>query len=244
MELLLKYVVLWIKQLMEKIQIQPILPEEFPTLINFDNTYFRELIKGISLPISAMPVSFTLEELAAAFQNNNPLAWIFINKEPVGYFWFEPQISALHISGLVIKPNFYGLGISQYILDLAEKIAKEQFLKCCRLKVMPLNGRAVHAYLKCGYQITNYSDCVYDSHHLVSLRFIMEKAFTKRETNFLIDECEINCSDYEKLKDIIDRKYVGTGLIRASNNNSLENKLRFELKDIKKSCTPSCLKGP
>jgi len=111
----------------------------------------------------------------------------------------------------------------------AEEKAKEYQLKSCNLLAIPLNGRAVNAYLKYGYKIIQCALASYfGPEYPDSYRFIMEKKLNQKKSNFAIGHQEVICTDYELMNDLTNQGYVGIKLIRSSSQNNEENKILFE----------------
>ncbi len=202
---------------------------ELNDVIDFDNQYLMNALTELGISKEHLPPSLTLHDLDQALSRKDALNWIFVDNNVAGYYWFELKPSHLYISGLAIKPNFQGMGLIQWILRLADEKAKEHTLNSCRLIVIPLNGRAVSAYLKDGYQIIQ---CALASHfgaeYPDSYRFIMEKNLLSKEPGTATDSREVICTEYEKMKDLTDQGYVGIQLIRSPNQNDNENKIVFK----------------
>ncbi|TAK76823.1 MAG: GNAT family N-acetyltransferase [Gammaproteobacteria bacterium] len=214
---------------MENINTQSINRDDFAKLIDFDNRHLINAMKEMQLPPQQLPPALTQEELEKAVERNDVLKWVFVDDELAGYFWLEQKVNYLYISGVAIKENFHGIGLSQYILNLAEEKTKELHLSSCKLAVIPLNGRAVNAYLKHGYKIITCVTAFFGPHYPDSFRFIMEKNLAPDEkASVPRDGQAVSCADYTQLKNATDRGYVGVRLIRSESNNNVENKIWFE----------------
>jgi len=199
-------------------------------IIDFDNRYLINMLIELEIPKEQLPSSLTINDIEQAILRGDVLEWIVIDNELAGYYWFEFKPDYLYIAGLAIKPNFQGMGLLQRILRSAEEKADEHQLKSCRLLVIPLNGRAVNAYLKYGYKIITCNLASYfGPQYPHSYRFTMEKNLSFQEnTGIAIDSREIICTDYELIKNLTDQGYVGVELIRSSNQHNKENKILFK----------------
>jgi ribosomal protein S18 acetylase RimI-like enzyme len=213
---------------MKDIRIVPINPGELQKLIAFDNQYFINMLKEQGVSAKDRPAEFTVDELEKAFYRKDILNWVFNNDELAGYFWFELKSDHLYIPGIVIKENFYGKGIGQYVLDLAEEQAKETNLSLCKLAVIPLNGRALNLYFKQGYKITYCLSNFSGSENPGSFHLIMEKNLLGiNQVNTISERLTIICTDYNKLEAVLENGYIGTSISSQSDNN-FENKIGFE----------------
>jgi ribosomal protein S18 acetylase RimI-like enzyme len=57
----------------------------------------------------------------------------------------------LHISTLIVAPNFQGQGVAQQLMDTAVDFAREQGVSQLRLNVYEFNRRAIAFYEKEGF---------------------------------------------------------------------------------------------
>jgi ribosomal protein S18 acetylase RimI-like enzyme len=198
-------------------------------IVDFDNRYLIDVFIELEIPKEQLPPSLTINDLNQAISRCDVLEWIFYDRDLAGYYWFELKPDHLYIAGLAIKPNFQGMGLVQWILKTAEEKAKEHQLKSCKHLAIPLNGRAVNAYLKYGYKITACKLASYfGPEYPNSYRFIMEKNLLSKEHDVPIDSQEIVCIDYELMENLTEQGYVGVQLIRADNQNDKENKIIFK----------------
>lgn len=78
---------------------------------------------------------------------------------------------------------------------------------------MPENGRAMNAYFKFDYQITAYNSDYFGTQYPNKFRLIMEKRLDPPLSNLLAPKCEIVCTHHEALKKVIDKGYIGVGII-------------------------------
>ncbi len=202
---------------------------DFNDIVDFDNQYLINVFIELGIPKEQLPPSWTINELDQAILRGDVLEWIFVGNELAGYYWFELKPDHLYIAGLALKPQFRGIGLVQWILHSADAKVKEQQLNSCKLLVIPLNGRAVNAYLKYGYKIIA---CKFESffgpEHPKSYRFIMEKNLLLKESEVVIDSLEIVCTDYELMRDLTEKGYVGVEIIRSYHKNDRENKIIFK----------------
>ncbi len=209
---------------------QPIARNELPKLITFDNEHIQNVMLEYGVPINQLAPTLTEAELETAYRRNDELAWIYINDhdEIAGYCWFEPKADSLYLAGIAIRREFFGRGICQHILNYAEQVAQERGLLKCSLAVIPLNGRAIKAYLKHGYQIVRCVPAFFGIEHPDTLRFVMEKHFILSQVKRrIISKRTIVCTDTQQLQKAIDSGYVGIGIVQPQNNNNFENKIIF-----------------
>ena len=205
-----------------------ILKSEFLELIEFDKIHFYQAMKDINLPDDVLPPFFTEVDIKKGSSRGDLIEWIIVNDHiKCGYLWFEVKLDCLFIVGVLIQQEFHGLGIAQYILELAEKKARAANLNLCRLAVIPMNRRAIKCYLNEGYRIVGYVSAIWGPKYPNTSRFIMEKSLASEpaEVSF-IDTIEIVCTDKEKVKKIIDSGYIGAGLVRGKNNT--DNRIVFK----------------
>jgi len=198
-------------------------------IIDFDNRYLINTLIELDIPKEQLPPSLTINDLEQAILRGDVLKWLLIDNDLAGYYWFEFKPDYLYIAGLAIKPDFQGIGLIQQILCSADEEAKEHQLKSCRLLVIPLNGRAINAYLKYGYKIITCNLASYfGPQYPNSYRFIMEKHLFIKELDTAMDSREIICTDYELMKKLTDQGYVGVQLIRSPSQNNNKNKIIFK----------------
>ncbi len=201
---------------------------ELDEIVDFDNRYLMNAFIELGIPAEQLPPSLKLNDLDQSILRSDVLDWVFVDNTLAGYYWFEIKPDHLYIAGLAIKPNFKGKGLVQQILVLADKKATENKLQSCKLLTIPLNGRAVNAYLKYGYKIIQCALASYfEPEYPDSYRFLMEKNLIPTE-NVAIDHREVICTDYELMKDLTERKYIGVKLIQSSNQDNEENQILFE----------------
>jgi GNAT superfamily N-acetyltransferase len=203
-----------------KISTKPVLKNEFLELIEFDKIHFYQSMKNMGLPHDILPPFFTEIDVEKSHYRGDQIEWILVNDDiKAGYFWFEIKLDCLFIVGIAIQREFYGLGIGQYILKLAEKKARDANLTLCRLLVIPMNGRAIKCYLNYGYHIVQYVTAAWGPKYPNTFRLIMEKSLSNTPTKVSSpDTIEIICTDKEKIKRVIDSGYLGDELVRQENN--------------------------
>jgi len=211
-----------------KIKTRQIKLSELYDLIDFDKIYLLDVMKKIGVKESKCAPLLTHDEILLAYNRKDILLWIFVNDNLAGYMWREKRSDCLFGAGIAIKPEYYGSGLSNYIINLTEKIAKESNLTTCRLAVIPINYRVVGAYMKHGYRIVECISAYAGSKYPDTFRCIMEKKLQKINNENILDRCEVLCSDEYKLQEMTDRGYVGVGLIRKNNENLTDNKIVFE----------------
>lgn len=211
------------------IKSRPIEFHELPDLIEFDRLHLVDVMKNLGIAESKCPPALEYNEIATAHHRGDILLWLLVDNQLVGYLWRIKQPDCLFSAGAAIKKEFYGLGLSRYIIELTEQIAKEAGLAVSRIAVIPENGRAVNAFMKHGYQITAYTSAYFGSQYPNTFRCIMQKNFCENTNKeIVIDSCEVFCSDEKNIKKMIDAGYIGTYLIRSTDKNLSHNKIKFK----------------
>lgn len=216
------------KDFILKISTKPILKNEFPELIEFDKIHFLQYMKTAGLNQDELPPLFTEVDIEKDYDRGDQIEWIIVNDHiKGGYFWFEIKSDCLFIVGVAIQQAFYGLGMAQYVLELAEKKARYANLTLCRLVVIPMNGRAIKCYLDNGYRIVKFVSAFWGSQYPNTSRFIMEKSLSDIPAKVsLTDTIEIICTDKKNIQKVLDSGYIGVQLIRGKNN--ADNRIIFK----------------
>jgi ribosomal protein S18 acetylase RimI-like enzyme len=209
-----------------QIATRPICKNEFSSLIEFDDIYLQKSMNEAGVPLLQLAPSLTIHELEDAYKRKDVLAWVLIDNDVVGYFWFEKKSNSLYISGIAIKKEFQGYGIVQYILKLAEEHAMKNYLSKCTLSVHPLNGPAINVYLKHNYIVVNAISSFFGLNYPDSFRLILEKALTCK-IQYSDKSYEVLCNDNDGLNNAINNGYVGISLIRSDNKSNSCNKICF-----------------
>lgn len=211
----------------DMITYQAIKIDEISALIDFDNLYLRDALAKMGIPMQQLPPSLLVDEVKTALDRNDDIQWIMVDKKLAGYVWFQKKLDCIDISGVALHPDFQGMGLLPQILDAAEQKAHNARLSLCKLAVIPLNGRAIRAYLKHGYKITQCVEGFFGPEHPESFRFIMEKNLSENKNENFSEGYEIICSDYQGLKKATDNSYIGIRIIRSENSANAENKISF-----------------
>lgn len=210
------------------IKTRPVEFHELPELIEFDKLHLVDVIRNLGIAESKCP-ALEYDEIVTAYHRGDIFLWLLIDENLAGYMWRIKQPDCLFSAGAAIKKEFYGLGLSQYIVDLTEKIAKASGLALSRVAVIPENGRAVNAFMKNGYQITAYVLSYFGPRYPNTFRCIMQKNFSENKDNkIVIDSCEVLCTNETAIKQIIDAGYIGTRFIRSIDKDPSKNKIFFE----------------
>lgn len=207
---------------------QPITLSQIPLLIDFDHVYLRNAMEKTGVPDQQLPPLLTMNELEVGLNKNDYLQWLFVNNTLAGYVWIEKKMDCIYIAGVALKPEFHGQGLIQMILHVTEQIANENNLSICRLAAIPLNGRAINAYLKWGYKITACVEAFFGDQYPDSFRFILEKNLLDNKMQEYSEQCEIYCYENEKLKHATDNGYVGISLIASEKFDNAKNKILFK----------------
>jgi hypothetical protein len=185
-------------------------------------------MKEEGVPLLQLAPSLTIHELEEAYIRKDVLAWVLVDNNIVGYFWFEKKPESLYISGVAIKKEFQGQGIVQYILKLAEEYSRKNYFSKCTLSVHPLNGPAINVYLKHNYIVVNAISSFFGPKYPDSFRLILEKALTTTcKIQYSDKSYDVSCHDENGLKNAINNGYVGINLIKSDNKSNSYNKICF-----------------
>lgn len=209
------------------IKLNSVTLEETDELIQFDQAYLRHYLVEIGIAADNLPFIFSREEIAEGLSQGDQIEWLIVDdKVKAGYFWFQKRKDCLFINGIALKPEFYGKGLAQYALRIAEQNALSAQLKYCRLAVTPINSRALKCYFKAGYCVMQYVSAYFGSEHPNTFRLIMVKSL---DSELLLTSgyknLEISCEDQTGQKEAIDKGYVGIGIIHSNS----EYKIIFTL---------------
>ncbi|CDZ77251.1 hypothetical protein BN59_01533 [Legionella massiliensis] len=200
------------------IETQTIKPKDFPLLIEFDRIHLIEVMSELGIEASRCPPVLTNDELLSAYNKQDILLWLLVNKEIVGYLWREKRPNCLFGMGAAIKKEFYGLGLSEYFIKLTEQIAKEHALQYCQLAVIPQNGRVISTYMKHGYKIVKTVPAYLGAEYPDTFRCIMEKNLSETTSNLkTVNRCTVSALDDEQLTQLTNNGYVGTCFIKGTN---------------------------
>lgn len=104
--------------------------------------YLEKSIKAIDL---------TLPQFRQKFETVGTVFGIYLDDDPVGFYWIESRGEALHIHGLVLKTVFHGRGIGGYVLDEIERKHGGD-KKIIELGVYNRNTAALELYKRKGYR--------------------------------------------------------------------------------------------
>ena len=108
-------------------------------------SYHGKVLKSLNFPmVESMFAVIELPQLLQFFYRSLPLIRI---KEAAADEYF--------INNMAIFPEFRGQGIGKFLMNLAQKRAKESGLNKCALTVEIKNSRAVELYQYLGYQIVD-----------------------------------------------------------------------------------------
>lgn len=207
------------------IETKSITSDEITQLIDYDHVHLQLAMNQSGLSKEELAPPLTHNEIIQAYNRKDILKWILFDKQLAGYFWFQIKSDCLYINAIAIDKKFQGKGIVQYVLTLADKIAGEH-LSRCSLSVSPMNGRALNAYLKFGYQIVDAVSSFFGHHYPNTFRLVMEKSQLNGKKK-IIDEFDVSCINYEKLKNTISSGYIGVGLIVSESGRNDQNMIHF-----------------
>lgn len=200
------------------IETQTITPSDFSYLIEFDRIHLINVMKELGVKTSRCPPVLTNDELLFAYNKKDILLWLLVNKEIAGYIWREKRPNCLFGMGAAIKKEFYGLGLSQYFINLTEQIAREHSLQYCQLAVIPQNGRVITAYMKHGYKIVKTVSAYIGPKYPDTFRCIMEKNLSETLSNVkILNRCAVSVFDDEQLTQLTKDSYIGTCFIKEAN---------------------------
>lgn len=209
------------------IKLRPLVSEEIDELIHFDQIYLRQVMAQTGIPADNLPPILSREEIEEGLSQMDQIEWIMIDDQSkAGYFWFQKRSDCLFINGIALKPEFYGMGLAQYALGVAEQNALAAQLKDCKLAVIPVNSRALKCYFKAGYRVVQYISSYFGPKHPNTFRLIMVKFLDNQNLpTFGHENLEILCADQIGQKESLDSGYIGIDLIPGYSNG--ESKIIF-----------------
>lgn len=77
--------------------------------------------------------------------------FIKLKEQVIGMFVIREKPEALYINSLAVAPEYRRLGIATYILNYANKLAKQLDKKWLELSVLKVNIPALRLYMKVGF---------------------------------------------------------------------------------------------
>ncbi|MBI2022242.1 GNAT family N-acetyltransferase [Candidatus Daviesbacteria bacterium] len=188
---------------------------DFPRVLEFERMATYELN---DTPPDHAPPMFTMEELEE-IAKNGVMGGIFgTDDKLLAYYLFGIRPDELYIEEIVVDSDIRDRGVGRYLLELADEEVQKRGLPRATLSVDPLNGRGVNAYLKHGYEITDYKTAYFGPEYPNTDRFWMVKQFRGEKRSFEEDSKEVNCGDAKGLQATLRDGYIGVGLIRGANN--------------------------
>ncbi|UCD17998.1 MAG: GNAT family N-acetyltransferase [Candidatus Zixiibacteriota bacterium] len=102
-------------------------------------------------------IGLTMWKFSKAIRTVGEVFRIECQSRPAGYYWIEKRGNVLHIHGIVLRPEFQGMGIAGSIMTLlAENYRGEVDL--IELGVHDSNVRARELYQKLGYNVVKRMD--------------------------------------------------------------------------------------
>ncbi|MCC2624131.1 MAG: hypothetical protein K0R14_4 [Burkholderiales bacterium] len=189
--------------------------QDIDDLIIFDKIYLIDRMRQIGIKSAKCSSVLSRKELLAALNRNDFLYWLYADNALAGYMWRIKQGNCLFGAGAAIKPEFYGKGLSYFIIDFTEALAKKLGLNICKLMVMPENGRVISAYMKHGYTIVNCISACNGPAFPETFRCILEKNIESNNFDrIILDRQEVLCADEPRLKMLTDKSYVGVEFIK------------------------------
>lgn len=98
-------------------------------------------------PLTVIPYILVMEVIV--FRGKR--YFVRLKEQVVGIFVIREKPEALHINSLAVAPECRRLGIGTYILNYANKLAKQLDKKWLELSVLKVNIPALRLYMKVGF---------------------------------------------------------------------------------------------
>ena len=112
-----------------------------------------------------------LAEFSHQFRTVGEVYGIYQDEELAGFYWVEVRETVLHLHGLILRPEFQGLGIGHAALSHLEAQYTGR-VEAIELGVHRSNERAVALYTKQGYQtVRTFADLGF---------YVLQKALGKK----------------------------------------------------------------
>jgi len=98
-------------------------------------------------PLTVIPYILAMEVIL--FRSKR--YFVKLKEQVVGMFVIREKPEVLHINSLAVAPEYRRLGIATYILNYANKLAKQLDKKWLELSVLKVNIPALRLYMKIGF---------------------------------------------------------------------------------------------
>lgn len=98
-------------------------------------------------PLTAIPYILAMEVILFRAKRY----FVKLKEQVVGMFVIREKPEALYINSLAVAPEYRRLGIATYILNYANKLAKQLDKKWLELSVLKVNIPALRLYMKVGF---------------------------------------------------------------------------------------------
>ena len=98
-------------------------------------------------PLTVIPYILAMEVIL--FRSKR--YFVKLKEQVVGMFVIREKPEALYINSLAVAPEYRRLGIATYILNYANKLAKQLGKKWLELSVLKVNIPALRLYMKVGF---------------------------------------------------------------------------------------------
>jgi ribosomal protein S18 acetylase RimI-like enzyme len=203
---------------------RPINEYEIPQLIRLNN---YGMFEKNDTPPDHAPPPLTIREMLAGLRNGNIIDGAFSHGQPIGFSWFVPQADQLYVNVLSVHPEHRDKGLGTIFLQNGDRWANELGLTRCSLAVDPWNGRGVNAYLKHGYEVTDFKDEYYGPAYPDTQRFIMTKILNRQKERYT-EYVDIQVNEPDKVKYALSQGFVGTNLLRSECYDDRQNVVTFQ----------------
>ncbi len=78
------------------------------------------------------------------------------NEHVAGYLWFAEELDAIWLTSIMITDEWQGRGLGKVMMAFLAELARQKHKRYLRLGVQKNNTRALHFYLKLGFNAIDY----------------------------------------------------------------------------------------
>ncbi len=97
------------------------------------------------------------DRFAQLFRTVGQVYGIYTDDDLAGFCWVEVRDAALHLNGLILRPEFQGKGIGRQALDYLETTYRDR-VEAIELGVHGSNVRGLALYTRAGFQVVRTLD--------------------------------------------------------------------------------------
>jgi len=129
-----------------KLTYKLIVPEQYDEFLQLTRESAGEYLEKT---LQLMSISW--DRYTQLFQTIGEVWGIYVDGEQAGYYWIEKRLRELHLHGLILAPEFRGLGIGTQVLNNLENEYRDE-IAWIELGVHQTNHRAVALYERQGFE--------------------------------------------------------------------------------------------